>query len=95
MNDLVVLMGAFLVPRFVTRVLQLATGRGTRPTRPVRQYVDPCLGPVTGLPPRPLPTAEDVLQARLLGGAMSREDYRGAMARLAVDDERSHPVSPP
>jgi hypothetical protein len=35
------------------------------------------------------------VQDRLLCGAMSREDFRTEMARLAAQDDLSHPVSPP
>ncbi|MEV4702938.1 hypothetical protein [Actinoplanes sp. NPDC049316] len=66
-------------------------GRGAR--------VDPCLGPVIGLPPdRPAPSPvrdpspDGVLQAQLFSGEISRDEYRAAMARLAEQDEREHPV---
>ncbi|MGA5298309.1 hypothetical protein ACPCHT_00190 [Nucisporomicrobium flavum] len=62
--------------------------------------VDPCLGPVLSLPPRrePVPAApaeaspDAVLQELLFSGAISRTDYRAAMARLAAQDEREHPA---
>jgi len=94
MNGLEVLVWAVIGLRLVILVLQIAVARAKPAASPVRRFVDPCLGPVTGLPPRPLPTTEDVLQARLLRGAMSREDYRTEMTRLAAQDDLSHPLPP-
>lgn len=94
MDGLEVLVWALVGLRLVALVLQIAVARAKQAACPVRRSVDPCLGPVTGLPPRPLPTAEDVLEARLFHGAMSREDYRAEMARLAAQDELSHPLPP-
>jgi hypothetical protein len=95
MDDFIPLMSTVLGRRLAILLLHAAITRPRRPEPAARRRVDPCLGPVTGLPPRPLPTAEDVLQARLRGGAMSREDYRSAMARLATEDDASHPTPPP
>ena len=95
MDNLGVLVWALVGLRLAILVVQIAVSRGRRATSPMRQRVDPCLGPVTGLPPQPSPTAEDIVQDRLLCGAMSREDFRTEMARLAAQDDLSHPVSPP
>lgn len=95
MNEFVLLMSAVLGLRLAISLLHAAVTRRRMPEPAARRRVDPCLSPVTGLPPRPLPTAEDALQARLRGAAISREDYRAAMARLATEDDASHPVPPP
>ncbi|GAA4607536.1 hypothetical protein BJY16_006383 [Actinoplanes octamycinicus] len=51
--------------------------------------VDPCLGPVWGLPPKPAePDRERVLFDRLRTGRISKARYRAAMAELAAGDER-------
>ena len=94
MGGLQIVVWALIGLRLVILVLQIAVARRKRAATPARRYVDPCLGPVTGLPPRTLPTAADVLQARLFGGAMSREDYRAEMAWLAARDDVSHPLPP-
>jgi hypothetical protein len=95
MDDFIPLMSAVFGRRLAIFLLHAAITRRRQPESAARRRVDPCLGPVTGLPPRPLPTAEDELQDGLRGGAMSREDYRSAMARLATEDDASHPVPPP
>ena len=74
--------------------------RGPARTRPAsaaapHARVDPCLGEVLALPPKPAPCGEAVLYARLTAGAISRERYRAEMAALAARDEQEHPVEPP
>lgn len=39
--------------------------------------------------------AEAVFTAHLLDGTLTRDDYQRAMAELAADDERQHPMSVP
>lgn len=92
MTVLVVLVWALVGLRLMLLILQVARVREDRPVSAVRPHVDPCLGPVTGLPPRPLPTPESVLQTSLIRGAISREYYRAEMARLAAEDELRHPL---
>lgn len=95
MTVLVVLVWALVGLRLVLLILQVARVPGERPVSAVRPHVDPCLGPVTGLPPHPLPAPESVLRTGLMHGAISREHYRAEMARLAAEDELRHPLCPP
>jgi hypothetical protein len=94
MTVLVVLAWALVGLRLVLLTRQVAH-RGDGPVSAVRPHVDPCLGPATGLPPRPPPAPESALQARLIHGVISREHYRAEMARLAAEDELRHPLCPP
>ncbi|UQU61836.1 hypothetical protein COUCH_22620 [Couchioplanes caeruleus] len=101
MNTLVVVVWVLIALHLVA--LAFAPILGPRDAgRPGEQEprVDPCLGPVMGLPPsrRPVPAAaaevspDAVLQELLFSGAISRTHYRAAMARLAAQDEREHPA---
>ena len=83
--NLVVLVAVLVGLCLVLLVLQVVFVRARRPVPEVRHGVDPCLGPVTGLPPRPLLRPDDVLQERLLRGMLSQERYRAEMARLAAN----------
>ncbi|GIE29720.1 hypothetical protein Ait01nite_027650 [Actinoplanes italicus] len=101
MDALLVIAGALLFMRLVGLVVLILADRADTTAGPVPPRVDPCLGPVQGLPPatgaqrgagpRPgRPDGETVLLSRLTSGRLSREQYRAAMADLARRD--SHAV---
>lgn len=91
MEHLTVIAWALIGLRAAALVLALVVGRrepvrtGADPAR-----ADPCLGPVMGIPPALCP--EGRLRERLLTGDLSRREYRRAMALIAEQEEREHPL---
>jgi hypothetical protein len=107
MDVLLVIVGILLFMRFVGLVVLILADRDGGTARTAVSRVDPCLGPVQGLPPttgkeyraEPGPTLSDeetILLGRLRSGSLSREQYRAAMAELARRDSHAvhWPASP-
>jgi hypothetical protein len=65
-----------------------------RPPTPL-PLPDPCLAPLLDLPLPPAPDPERALLAQLRAGRLTRDDYRTAMAALAAEDARVHPLRTP
>jgi hypothetical protein len=107
MDMLLVIVGILLFMRFVGLAVLILADRDGGTARTASPRVDPCLGPVQGLPPgtgtkcRAEPglaqsDEETILLGRLRSGKISREQYRAAMAELARRDSAAvrWPASP-
>ncbi|BEL04720.1 hypothetical protein Q0Z83_029110 [Actinoplanes sichuanensis] len=66
-----------------------------RPPTPLPPHPDPCLAPLLDLPLPPAPDPEKALLKKLRAGRISRDDYRAAMADLAAEEARAHPLRAP